>query len=108
MPPTFSPYEDCFELFDRALESPRGVFRYFTDRDEAFVYRNRLNKARTWDRSQNRSLYKPGDALYNKTVYTQITVREPYWSEEKQRWVLALIKNSPSAMDVEEIPEAAE
>jgi len=97
-----------FELFDQALASERGVQRLFAGKDgrgAAFNFRVRLHSARKHDRRHSREVYEPGHHLYNKTPYSAITVREPYFDEKKDAWVLKLEKHTLEAMVVEEIDD---
>ena len=97
-------FADCYELLDRALESPRGIQRYFQARGDAINYRNRLHKARTYDRENNRRVYEDGDPLYNQTIYAAITVREPRFDDDREKWVLRLEKCVVEEMEIEDIP----
>lgn len=105
-------YAAEYDLMDQAMESERGVQRLFPNeangRGAAFNFRTRLHKARDYDRKENRKLYGPEDPLYGQTIYAQLTVHDPYWDEDKQAWVLRIVKNQITEMIIEEIPPARE
>ncbi len=95
-------YADCYEIFDRALASKKGV-RVFRDTIEATTYlRNRLNKARALDKELNRRVYQPDHPLHGSSEYYKVSVRLSF-VEEKGRWACELTKNDFTEADIEEI-----
>jgi len=103
-------YAAEYELLDQALASEKGVQRLFpgkTDgRGQAFNFRVRLHQARTFDRHLSKDVYEPGHDMYGQTPYSVLICKNPYWDEEREAWVLQIVKNDAGAvskMIVEEI-----
>ena len=97
-------YADCYDLLDRAIESPRGIQRLFADRGQAMNFRVRVQKARDYDRQQSMRVYDPDNPLYGQTIYAQITIRMPRFDEERGKWVVKLERNLIENMEIEDIP----
>lgn len=98
-----------YELLDQAVESERGVQRIFPGagaRGDAMNFRVRLHKARDYDRRENKKIYPPDDPMHGQTLYAQLTVRAPYWDDEREVWVLKIERNIAGEMIVEDIPPA--
>lgn len=72
-------YADCFELFDRALDSPKGIrVAIGTGPDAvgpATHLRQRLNKARVLDRDAMRRIYEHTDPKHGVSPYDTLVVR---------------------------------
>lgn len=105
-------YQAEYDLFDQAIESDRGVQRLFKGREAgrgpAMNARVRLHTARDIDRRENRKIYPEDDPMHGQTLYAQIMVKNPYWDDDKEAWVLQLVKNQVGEMVVEEIPPMEE
>lgn len=85
-------YEDCYEVMDRALDTPDGVRVGFPDKDQATYYRMRINQARSLDRKYNGQSYAPTDPRRHHSEYDTLSARirqsgEMWWVyvEKKQR-----------------------
>lgn len=76
-------YADCFDLFDRALESTHGVRNRCASRGAAYHLRQRLNYARTLSRREARVIYSESDPAYGVSPYDTFVIRvvlaEPGW-----------------------------
>lgn len=98
-------YADCFELFDQALASERGVQRIFSSQSEARMFQGRACRARQLDRGLNRKLYfdQPEHPLYNRSEYAAITVRVAY-DNNRSVWLCRFERVDINNMEVEEIP----
>ena len=97
-------YADCFEIFDRALASKKGI-RVFRESEAAAYYlRNRLNRARSLDAELNRRVYhaQPDHPLYGSSEYYKVIVLAEY-DITRDRWVCVLMRNSFAEADIEEI-----
>jgi hypothetical protein len=69
-------YDDCFALFDRALEADRGIRVEVDDIRAANYLRMRMHHARSIDRGENRVIHAdPGDAMHGKSIYDIFVVR---------------------------------
>lgn len=68
-------YADIFEIYEKAMDDPKGVRIPFNTRGDAVYYRMRLHTARTIDRNDNIKLYAKGDPLYGQSKYDVLQVR---------------------------------
>lgn len=76
-------YNDCFEIFDRALERGRLRIGYAT-RGEAHQIYNRLQYSRVLDREENQRIYEADDPKWGVSAYDPLIVRAP--REEGGKW----------------------
>ena len=97
-------YADCYDIYDKALASKKGVQRIFKDEEGANQFRQRLHKARLLDRELNRRVYsaQPDHPLWGSSQYSVIVCRVVY-VEERDVWLCRLEKNEISEMEIEEI-----
>ena len=69
-------YDDCFGLFDRALEADRGIRIEVDDIRAANYLRMRMHHARTIDRRDNKLIYPdPEDAMHGRSIYDVFVIR---------------------------------
>lgn len=68
-------FQDCLELYDKALADDRGARMAVPDLNAAHRLRSRLHQARVLDRKQNAMAYTPGEPMHGRSVYDEITVR---------------------------------
>lgn len=92
-------YDDCYELLDKALESPNGIRVRRSSWDVCNHYRMRLHQARKIDRQKNAMTYEPDHAMHNASQYDSIAVRI---REAGGMWYL-YIEPNPSLLDAVEI-----
>ena len=80
-----SAYEDCFDLFDRAKQSPRGIRVSVLDQGAAYQLRLRLYYSRRLLRDEARTIYAHDDPAYGISAFDAlaISIREV----EEQWWV---------------------
>jgi hypothetical protein len=97
-------YADCFDIYDKALASKKGVQRIFKDEEGANQFRQRLHKARALDRELNRRVYsaQTDHPLYGSSQYSIIVVRVVF-DEDRDLWLCRLEKNEIPEGEVEEI-----
>jgi hypothetical protein len=67
-------YEDCIELFDRALASKIGIWVQAHDPGQAFHIRTRMNYCRKLLRLQSMEIYTEGDPEYGVSPYESLYV----------------------------------
>lgn len=99
-------YEDCYELFDKALESPKGVRMKFAKYGDAMNHRLRMNRARQLDRDINRKIHSddPEHPDYGRSRYSAFTIKIVF-DNEKEHWWLMLLRNVLNERLIEELPE---
>lgn len=68
-------YGDCFEVYDKCLESARGIRIRMPDRDVAWFFRMRLHMARSIDRKENKAIYEKGEPMHGCSLYDPIAIR---------------------------------
>lgn len=73
-----SAYTDCFELFDRAIESPKGIRNRCRDQGAANHLRVRLNSARILSRRESREIYVEDHPAFGISPYDPLVVRVCY------------------------------
>jgi hypothetical protein len=74
-PATRFSYSECYEAWEKAKESPKGIRVQFATIEEATTFRQRLHKARSIDRTDNTIIYGQDDPLYGRSVYDPYMVR---------------------------------
>lgn len=97
-------YAKYFEVFDRALDSSKGIRLRFDSREEAFFFRGRLHSARKVDRQTNAKTYEPGHPMHGCSPYDEVTVRAPARDAEGVWW-LYIERNDTLTTHVEEITD---
>jgi len=68
-------YTDCFETFERALASAKGIRLPFNTYAEAKSFQLRMNAARAVDRHENAMVYPKGDVMHGQSNFDILTVR---------------------------------
>jgi hypothetical protein len=98
-------YSDCFDLYDRALGTDRGV-RYICEfENQAVHFRSRMNKARELDRKINREIYhdQTDHPLFGRSEYDIFTVKVRR-DFERDKWMVLVERLVLSETRIEEIP----
>lgn len=68
-------YQDCFNIFDAALEDERGVRIQCSDQDKATFLRMRMHNARKIDRKDNAEIYPEGEPMHGQSIYDKLAIR---------------------------------
>lgn len=68
-------FDDCFDAFDRALSTTKGIRMTFADFGAANHFRVRLHKARVKDREQNAETYEEDHPSHGTSKYDELIVR---------------------------------
>ena len=85
LPTRIAAYEDCFDVFDRAVTF--GARVQFKTLGEANMYGLRLNQARALRAAENKRLYPSDHVSWGKTDYDHLIVRKPREDDEGKWWV---------------------
>lgn len=101
MPTSRLAYYDCYEILDKAIDSPRGIRLRFATEGAARHFRTRLHKARQINRLDNAETYDPSHALHGRSEYDPLTVK---LRPNGEGWVLE-IEPLNTSMEIEEIEE---
>jgi hypothetical protein len=73
-------FNDCEDVFIRALEQEVGVRVMFTTYGKAKHFIGRMHRFRELDRKDNAENFEKGHPLHGKSNYDQVVCREP-WKE---------------------------
>ncbi len=68
-------YDDCYQMLDRALETPNGIRVPLKSSQEAVHYRTRLHMARKLDRIENIGIYPPDDPMHGRSEYDKLITK---------------------------------
>lgn len=74
-PNSIAAYPDVEALFEKALQSERGLKLTFKDANEATVNAGRFNAYRVRLRRENKRIYPADHPLHNSTPYDCLMVR---------------------------------
>ncbi len=83
-------YNDCFKLFDKALEAAKGIRIEYGEEKVAGYHGLRFNKARSLDRERNAKIYPEGDAMHGQSLYDAISIRRR--QDDEGIWYVILVK----------------
>lgn len=68
-------YEDCRQIFERALAAERGIRITRKDKGSAVQLRHRMNAYRSAMRKESLKIYKEGDPGWNKSPYDHLVLK---------------------------------
>lgn len=68
-------FVDCIEVFDRALEDPKGIRVRQKDSDAAWHYRMRMHQARKLIQNDNRQTYEEDHPMFGRSIYDTLAIR---------------------------------
>lgn len=98
-------YNDCFEVWEQALENPDGIRVKMTSHDEANYFRMRMHQARKIDRKDNLLAYEEGTKMHGASVYDPIVCRIRL---RKEGTYLYLEQNKVDAGRIERLQDVEE
>jgi len=79
-------YEDCFDAFDRATRSTKGIRVLFDNKKAAGYFRIRLNQARVLSRREAMRQYERTDPRYGKSEFDKFRVKLVEAAEDTGEW----------------------
>lgn len=62
-------YQDCYDIYDRALADPKGIRVLCTTHSKAQNLRHRMNYARQLQRRESQEIYNVGDPQFGISPY---------------------------------------
>jgi hypothetical protein len=68
-------YKDIYEVYEKALEDPKGIRLAFDTTGDARNYQMRMHNARAIDRRENAKTYPLGDPMHGQSTYDVLQVR---------------------------------
>lgn len=87
LPNRLAAYEDCLDIFQRAIDSPRGSRTAFGTSSEGFVFQSRMHQARKLQRELNQRVFDRSDPQWGSSEYDKLIVRAPVQSDDGLWWV---------------------
>ena len=73
LPNSLLSYQDCLDVFERAVETPEGIRVRFSSSDDATHFRMRLHQCRRLQREQNAETYEEGHPMCGKSLFDGLT-----------------------------------
>lgn len=74
LPKSRNAYNDCFDLYDRALASPHGI-RFPVESESAAIHlRMRMHTARTIDRDDNSAIHPRGTPMHGCSAFDPLQI----------------------------------
>jgi len=81
-------YEDCFEHYEQARNSVKGIRVLHATKAAASMFRMRLNHARVLERNEAKKLYPPDDPRWGKSENDHLRVMlKPAAEDDGKFWV---------------------
>lgn len=77
-------YEDCYDIFDRALASANGIRVEANDKGSAHHLCTRLNYSRILSRKESREIHEFGTPGFGISAYDNLVIRQPKFEDD--RW----------------------
>ena len=98
-------YEDCYEVFDKAVRSSKGVRTLFGDKKAAGYFRIRMNQARVLQRRESMRMYPREDPRYGKSEYDKFRIKLVEAAEGTGEWCVYVdpFGQKEEIMDIEEL-----
>lgn len=96
-PSSLSSYPDVEALFDKALESEKGLRLTFESSEQAIFNAGRMNAYRVRLRRENSRVYPADHALFGKTPYDGLMVKV-------RGDIVEIEKLAVSRFNIEELP----
>ena len=100
--PQIAAYNDCFDLFEKALDDKVGARALFESWSAAFVFRNRMNYFRKLQRDQNKRVYERNDPQWNTSEFDCLIVRI---KESVDGWWVYVERNGGEIQVIESLSE---
>lgn len=75
VPTTIGSYEDCFELYARAVATPKGTRALLHGYGDAKHFQMRMHQARKLQREESMRMYDATAPQYNKSEYDSLIVK---------------------------------
>lgn len=103
LPEATAAYEDCYEYYERAQSSTKGIRIATPTRESAFHLRARLNMARALERRDSMRTYDRTDPRYGKSVNDKYRVTMLPAAEGETGWWVYIEEWRADFGEVEEL-----
>lgn len=101
-------YQDCQDLFEKAMDDPKGVRVFIGTKEMARFFVMRMHKCRQINRRDNKDIYPEGEPMHGASAWDKIkcSMKE---DEEGQWWVYAeKVELDPSLVESLSEPDVGE
>ncbi len=106
LPTALRAYDECRDLFDRALDDPKGARACLGTYDACFALRTRMHYFRRLDAKANASAYEQGHPMHGTSVYDTLQVR--ILSDEDGKFWLYIEPRSGGILAIEGLSEVGD
>src|SRR5258708_1173845 len=89
-------FEEAFEVWNQAIDDPKGARIRFDTEGDAIHYRLKLHAARRADRESNEAIYERGDPLYGRSAYDGMVVRI---RQNGEGWYVYIVRVNRGAVE---------
>lgn len=96
-------FEDVREIFNRALESERGITIKCKTRSEAITLRSRMNYLRKVDRKENAVTYQSDHPMYMRSIWDKYLLRLPPKGAPDETTIYVMVRTIDE-LHIEDIP----
>jgi hypothetical protein len=87
LPEYLGAYEDCFSLYQRALDDPIGARACFTTESGAKTFQMRMHQARALDRRESMRIYTRDQPQWGKSEFDVLKVLSAQEDTEGNWWI---------------------
>lgn len=99
-------YADCADVFERAIEDPKGVRVFIGTYEAAKYFITRMHMCRTIARNENSKTYDEGHPMHGVSVWDK--VRCTMKQDEEEKWWVYVEKVELDLSAVESLSELGE
>jgi hypothetical protein len=95
-------FDDIRQVFDRALQTPRGLKIPCPSRGKAINLRSRFNYFRKIDRDESLKIYPTDHPMFGRSSYDKLALRVPEKGHPEEN-ILFIEPHSAESYKIEEI-----
>ena len=96
-------YEDCYEIYERAANDPKGVRVFTGDEKAAGILQMRMNQARVLQRRESMRIYDRTNPAYGKSEFDKF--RNAKREDTEGNWWLYVEPWSSGELQIESLSE---
>lgn len=98
-------YADCFDAYERAAKTKKGIRILFESKKTANYFRLRMNYARVLQRRDSMRLYQRTDPAYGKSEFDKYRIKIVEAAEQTGEWWVYIdpFGMEREIMDIEEL-----
>lgn len=96
-------YEDCYEYYETARRTAKGIRVLLENEKQAGILRMRLHQARVLERRESMRLYERNDVKYGKSENDKFRVSMKRAADGEEGWWVYIEPWNQEVMGVEEL-----